>query len=28
VLAKTQPIKSTLGKYRPGDQLLTFLKAL
>ena len=28
VLAKTQPIKSTLGKYRPGAQLLTFLKAL
>jgi site-specific recombinase XerD len=28
VLAKTQPIKSTPGRYRPGDQLLTFLKAL
>jgi len=27
-LAKTQPIESKPGKYRPDDQLLTFLKEL
>src|ERR1019366_4035260 len=28
VLAKTRPVESKPGKYRPGDQLMTFLKAL
>ncbi|MGA3006927.1 MAG: tyrosine-type recombinase/integrase [Opitutaceae bacterium] len=28
VLAKTRPVESKSGKYRPDDQLLTFLKAL
>ena len=28
LLAKTQPIKSKPGRYRPGDRLLNFLKSL
>lgn len=28
ILAKTRPIQSTLGVYRPGDKLLNFLKGL
>ena len=28
ILAKTQPIKSKRGRYRPSDQLLNFLKSL
>jgi len=28
ILAKTQPIKSKRGRYRPGDKLLNFLKSL
>jgi site-specific recombinase XerD len=28
LLAKTQPIQSKAGRYRPGDRLLNFLKSL
>ena len=28
ILAKTQPLKSKRGRYRPSDQLLNFLKSL
>jgi site-specific recombinase XerD len=28
ILAKTTPINATAGRYRPGDNLLAFLKAL
>src|SRR5260370_37004939 len=28
ILAKTRPLKSRPGRYRPNDQLLSFLKAL
>ncbi len=28
VLAKTQPVQSRPGKYRPDDQLLSYLKSL
>lgn len=28
ILAKTRPIQSTVGVYRPGDKLLNFLKSL
>jgi integrase/recombinase XerD len=28
IIAKTRPIKAPPGRYRPGDRLLTFLKAL
>ena len=28
ILAKTQPVQSPPGRYRPGDRLLTFLKSL
>ena len=28
ILAKTLPVKSKPGRYRPDDQLLSFLKAL
>ena len=28
ILAKTHPLKSKPGRYRPGDRLLNFLKSL
>jgi integrase/recombinase XerD len=28
ILAKTDPVKSTLLRYRPGDRLLNFLSSL
>jgi integrase/recombinase XerD len=28
ILAKTRPLKSKPGRYRPGDRLLNFLKSL
>ncbi len=28
ILAKTRPVESKPGKYRPDDRLLSFLKAL
>ena len=28
ILAKTKPIKAKSGRYRPGDDLLAFLKGL
>ena len=28
ILAKTRPIKTSPGRYRPGDRLLNFLKGL
>ena len=28
ILAKTRPVESPPGRYRPGDRLLNFLKSL